>query len=121
MNIIFEIKRLAGPVEVKPFLSVARIAARQVLPGRGGHVQNQICSLPTQGQFMKTDFTRKTPDKPAKAGTPNVRSPGFSRFWRTHAFMNWPCSPPLSGSKTLPNQQKSCNSLPPFLENNCDE
>jgi molecular chaperone GrpE len=39
---------------------------------------------------MKTDFTRKTPEKPAKAGTPNVRSPGFSRFWRTHAFMNWP-------------------------------
>jgi hypothetical protein len=40
---------------------------------------------------MKTDVSRKTRDKPAKAGTPNVWSPGFSRFWRTHACMNWPC------------------------------
>ena len=35
---------------------------------------------PTQRNFMKTDFNRKTPDKPAKAGTTNVRSPGLSRF-----------------------------------------
>jgi hypothetical protein len=60
MNIVFEIKRLAGPAAAKPWLSQARLAARLELACRGAaRTRPPVEFLPAPVQVSTSEYKRR--------------------------------------------------------------